>query len=108
MKLFIFGFLVSLISLYSHAAYNENAQGKVSSVLTYADGDYIYFTFERPIAHSACNPQFFVISEEIPLDRRQAMLSRLLLAYAAKENVNIGYDKLGSCVHGYIRVHRVG
>ncbi len=37
------------------------------------------------------------------------LFSRLMMAYASKETVNIGYDaEKGSCIHGYMRVHRAG
>ncbi len=101
-----------VLSLFSHsvfAEYNDNMSGKVASVLTYTDSDYIYFTLDnQPTSHSACNPAFFVIEETIPYERRQILLSRLLTAYAKQESLNIGFDNAGNCAHGYIRVHRIG
>ena len=92
----------------SVATYNANVKGEIASVITYADGDYIYFTLKNQPQHEACNPSFFVISESVSENRKNNLLSRLLTAYAMKEAVNIGYDSKGECVHGYIRAHRVG
>ena len=103
-------FLVLLIySTMSSAVYNDNMTGTVSQIMTYADGDYIYFTLSnQPTSHQACSPQYFVISEDVPYQRRQMLLSRLLAAYTTKDAINIGFDNSGDCVHGYIRVHRIG
>ncbi len=105
-------FIVLLAFCFSSAAfasYNSNIKGELEGVYVYTDGDYIYFRFKnQPTTHASCDPTYFVISEDIPLERRQMLLSRLLMAYASKEQVNIGYDKSGNCVHGHIRVHRVG
>lgn len=91
------------------ASYNSNIKGELEGVYVYADGDYIYFKFvNQPTTHKTCKPDYFVISHDVPMERRQMLLSRLLLAYASKETVNIGYDSEGDCAHGYIRVHRVG
>jgi hypothetical protein len=91
------------------AKYNANMRGIVKNVLVYTDGDYIYFRLDnQPTSHPTCGHDFFVISETVSHERRQMLLSRLLSAYAMKENVNIGYDSQGDCANGYIRVHRVG
>jgi hypothetical protein len=91
------------------AVYNANLSGVLAFVSIYADGDYIYLALNnQPTSHPGCNPAYFVIDGAVPLERRQMMLARLLTSYATKEVVNIGYDNVGDCVHGYIRVHRVG
>ena len=91
------------------AAYNANMQGKLSDVMVYSDGDYIYLRLEnQPDSHPQCNPSYFVIAATVPLERRKMMLARLMMAYASGEVVNLGYDSQGDCSHGYIRVHRVG
>lgn len=83
--------------------------GVLEGVYVYTAGDYIYFRLtNQPASHPGCDPTYFVISENVPESRRQMLLSRLLSAYAMKENVNIGYDSKGDCAHGYIRVHRAG
>ncbi len=101
--------LTFLIPVSASAAYNSNIRGVLQGVYVYSDGDYIYFRFEQqPTSHPGCNPYYFVIHGSVPENRRNTMLSRLLTAYAMKENVNIGYDAQGDCSNGYIRVHRVG
>ena len=105
----ILGLLALIFSATSSAGYNANMTGKVTNVMTYTAGAYIYFTLEnQPTSHQSCRPNYFVIDESTPNNIRQQLLSRLLLAYAKDENVNIGFDKVGDCSHGYIRVHRVG
>ena len=101
--------LLVLVSVPAIAAYNANMEGKLTLVAVYADGDYIYLRLDnQPTSHPQCNPSYFVIHETVPLDRRQMMLSRLMMAYAAGETVNLGYDGTGDCAHGYMRVHRAG
>jgi hypothetical protein len=91
------------------AAYNANMSGVLTFVGAYADGDYIYLALSnQPTSHPGCNPTYFVIDDTVPLERRQMMLARLLTSYAMKEPVNIGYDNVGDCAKGYIRVHRAG
>jgi hypothetical protein len=108
-KKVVVGSWVLGFSLASSAAYNSNMQGVLKHVAIYADSDYIYIGLEnQPASHPACKSTYFVISEEVPAERRQMLLSRLLMAYATKENVNIGYDGQGNCAHGYIRLHEVG
>jgi hypothetical protein len=82
----------------------------LSGVYVYTDGDYIYLRLKNPPAQElGCKANYFVIAEDVPYERRQMLLSRALMAYASKETVNIGFDNTGdNCVHGYVRVHRVG
>lgn len=109
MKKFIAFVFMSVISVNSFAAYNANMTGEITDVLVYTDGDYIHIRLKnQPSTHPSCNPAFFIIPETVPADRRQALLSRALTAYASKENINIGYDALGDCANGYIQVHRIG
>jgi hypothetical protein len=108
MKLAVFIIFVFCSSL-SWAGYDANMKGVVKHVAIYTEGDYIYFSLEnQPSSHPGCRANHFVISGSIPSERRQMLLSRLLAAYVAKENINIGYDSQGNCTHGYITVHRVG
>jgi hypothetical protein len=91
------------------AIYNNNIAGQLDSFWSYADGDYIYFKLKnQPTTHPLCSPLYFVIPDTVPADRRKLMFARLSLAYAMRESVSIGYDSVGDCAHGYIRVHRVG
>lgn len=100
---------LALLSSLSFADYNANHKSELSAVVTYAAGDYIYVKLKNPPAVTSCDKTYFVISETVPESRRQMMLSRLLMAYASKEVVNIGYDEgSGDCIHGYVRIHRVG
>lgn len=107
-KLFVAAML--LISSYSWAGYNANMEGVIEDLAVYTAGDYIYVRLEnQPASHPGCNPAWFVITEDVPESRRQMLMSRLLMAYASKEKVNIGYDgQAGNCAHGYIRLHRAG
>lgn len=108
MKYILF-ILINTFALNTQADYNANMSGELAHVAVYTDGDYIYLTLKnQPKSHLGCDPSYFVIPESVPADRRKMLLSRLLSAYAMKETVNIGYDNKGDCVHGYIRVHRVG
>jgi len=90
------------------AGYDANVLGTLTGVFVYTNGDYIYFKLDTQPSHPSCDSSYFVIAETVPLERRQMLLSRLLMAYASKERVNIGYDSQGDCASGYIRVHRVG
>lgn len=100
---------ITLVPSIAVAEYNSNVSGELQHLMIYADGDYIYFRLkEQPITHPTCKTDYFVISEDVPESRRNRMYSRLLAAYAAKESVNIGFDGKNECVHGYLKVHRVG
>lgn len=106
-------FIVCLSTLFIHtkafADYNSNIRGELEGVYVYTDHDAIYFRFKtQPTSHETCKATYFVISGSVPQDRRDQLLSRLMLALASKEQVNIGYDSQGNCANGYIRVHRVG
>jgi len=93
----------------SSADYNANMAGVVTMVATYADTDSIYIRLNNQLSsHPACNASYFVITTDVPIERRKAMLANLLTARATGEAMNIGYDSTGSCAEGYIRVHRVG
>lgn len=97
------------ISISARAGNDSNYAGEVEGFYVYTDGDYIYFRLKnQPQTHPGCNPKYFVVSEDVPQERRRALLARLSIAYSLKEPVNIGYDGQGNCVHGYIRVHRIG
>lgn len=107
MKYFLF-LVISAISLNSVAGYNSNHKSELSGVFVYSGSDHIYVTLKSKPATS-CNNTYFVIDNTVQENRRQMLLSRLLLAFASKETVNIGYDKeSGDCVDGYVRIHRVG
>jgi hypothetical protein len=110
MKKIVVAIAVVFISTKALATYNANYAGEIEGVYTYADTDSIYIRLKnQPTSHPGCNPTYFVIDAAgVPLERRKLMFSRLMVAYASSEAVNIGYDNIGSCADGYIRVHRVG
>jgi hypothetical protein len=100
---------IALAAAPAAADYDSNLSGVVTQVLTYTDSDQIYFVLNnQPSTHPSCNPGLFSIDAATPVENRRALLSRLLLAKASGESINIGYDSKGNCSHGYIRVHRVG
>jgi hypothetical protein len=91
------------------AVYDSNIQGVLSGVWNYEDRDSIYFHLNnQPASHPVCNPTYFVIPSSVPADRRYMMFTRLLLAYASGETINIGYAGTGVCAEGSIRAIRVG
>lgn len=100
----------ALISNYVYAGYNANFSGKVTAVLTYPGSTQVLIRVEgQPKTHPQCtNFDYLTIPADISNDSRQLVMSRLLLAFASGQAVNIGYDKEGGCVSGRIRVHRVG
>lgn len=101
--------VLMLVTMPSLAAYNSNISGRVLWVANYMDGDYIYFALDnQPTSHPGCSPTYFVISEDVPQNRRNQALAQLLVARETGNSLNIGYDSSGDCAHGYIRVHRVG
>ena len=93
----------------ANAGYDSNAAFKITDVSVYTDGDFIYVQVETPLAsHPKCITRFMVIPETVPENRRNMLYSRLMTAKVTKEMVNIGYDGTDNCVHGYVRIHRVG
>jgi hypothetical protein len=98
-----------LMSSSANAVYNANMSGIVVTLSTYTDGDYIYLQLNnQPSAHPSCNPAYFVITADTPADRRKSALALLMAAKFSGEPINLGYDNVGNCADGYIRVHRVG
>jgi len=101
--------LLIVTGIPAYAGYDSNIQGVLTGVWNYDDRDSIYIHLnDQPASHPVCNPTYFVIDASVPADRRHMMYSRLLLAYAAGETINIGYDGSGDCAEGSIRVKRVG
>lgn len=113
MKKFV-GLIMMMASVFSmpsaSAYYNANFAGELEGYYIYADGDFVYLRLKNQSSvPGVCNTTYFVIPETVPADRRKMMVARLSVAFAMKETVNIGYDaEGGDCVHGYLRVHRVG
>ena len=92
----------------AHATYNANISGVIVSVVTYDDGLVLFTLQNQPTAHPGCNPNYFAIDPALNPDIKAMLLSRALVAKSSGETLFIGYDGQGSCVSGYIRVHRIG
>lgn len=109
MKLKILLSLSLCLSSSCFAGYNANYRSEITGVYVYSGGDSIYVTLKNKPA-TECENTYFVVKSSVPEGRRQMLLSRLLLAFTTKENVNIGYDKeAGDCADGrYVTIHRVG
>ena len=101
--------ILATVSHKSNAQYNANLKGKVTGVLTYTNSAVIYFRLEnQPQSHPTCKTDYFSIDASTPDNIRQQVLSRLLVAYASGNPVNIGYDKEQECSSGRMKVYRVG
>lgn len=85
--------------------YNANISMKINNVITYSYGNNILFIGDQN-PFPACGP-YFVIHESISSERRQQMLARIMLAYAMKEEITIGYDSQ-NCMGGQVYVFRIG
>lgn len=94
----------------SYADYDNNFTGKVISVLTYPYSKQILIRVEgQPTAHPICNNfDYMAIEANIDNEARQLVFSRLLMAYASGEIINIGYDSKDECVGSRIKIYRVG
>lgn len=80
----------------ANAFYNSNLSGVVAHVAAYADGDYIYFTLvNQPTSHPGCSPTFFVITADVPVQRRMLLYVGLMTAFKSGNAINIGYDGIG-------------
>ncbi len=108
MKKLLLTFASLVLSVNTFAVYNANIISEVTDVMIYTDAAYIYVKVKEMPDHSVCKNGYFVISEDVPMDIKQMLLSRLLMAKATGERLNIGYDRTGDCVHGYMRLHRAG
>lgn len=108
-KYFVF-LVVLVISCTVRADYEKNFDGKITQVLTYTHVDEILIRVEgQPTNHPVCTLfDYMVIDKSVSVERRQVVLSRILLAYASGEIVNIGYDSKDECIEGRIKVYRIG
>lgn len=97
-----------IISVETHAAYTSNIQGVISNVRVYDDGRVLVRLENQPTAHPVCNPEYFAIDSTMDPNIRAMLLSRVLVAKASNETVNIGYDGQGNCSHSFLRLHEVG
>lgn len=95
----------------SAAGYDANIGGKIVALFTYPNGAVYIRLDTQPSTHPVCNPSYFAMSPaasghtETGVDR---MYARALTAFVAGQQINVGYDSQGNCVHSYIRVERVG
>lgn len=106
----VFALCLAILPMFTHAGYNANFSGKITQVLTYTASAQILIRVEgQPSTHPQCTQlDFLAIDAATPDNVRQIVLSRIMMAYASGETVNIGYDKEGGCVGGRIKVYRVG
>ncbi|TVZ37142.1 hypothetical protein P886_1483 [Alteromonadaceae bacterium 2753L.S.0a.02] len=97
-------------SAQASADYDNNFRGKVLDVLTYPYSKNILIRVEgQPNSHPLCTRfDYMVIDGAIDSEARQLVYTRLLLAFARGENVNIGYDSKDECVGSRVKVYRVG
>lgn len=100
--------LIMSVSMPIRATYNDNMSGEVTHVMTYTSGLILFRLKNQPGSHPSCTATYFAIATDTPEAAAQRMYSRLLVAYASKQPVNIGFDNLASCGNNYIRVYRVG
>jgi tRNA A37 threonylcarbamoyltransferase TsaD len=98
------------IPLIASANYDANFTGTITQVLTYTHSDEILITVSgQPTSHPICTSfDHMAIDTAIPSERRQVVLSRILLAYASGTPVNIGYDSKDECIGSRVKIYRVG
>lgn len=96
--------LVAVIPAPSTAEYNSNFVARITAVLTYDSGHFLLALDKMP--SGPCS-NYFVVPGDVPIEARQMLLSRSLLAKSIGENINIGYDGQ-TCVNGWYRIHRIG
>jgi len=110
MKNIVIGLIISALPAATLANYDSNFVGKITEVLTYTHSNELLIRVEgQPNSHPICtNFDFIAIDPSIPAERRQVVLSRILLAYASGKPVNIGYDSKDECVGSRIKIYRVG
>lgn len=90
------------------ATYNANLTGVPVHVSTYDNGSILIKLDNQLTSHPMCDAGFFSIDKTLDPVLINRMLARALAAHAAQQPLLIGYDNTGSCVNGYVRVHRVG
>ncbi len=100
---------LSAISIQANSAYNGEHESKIKNVELSVDSDSIFVHLETAASPAVCsNNSVMVIDGSYSIERRQMLLSRLLMAYATSETLKFGYDKNGSCIGSYVRLHKVG
>lgn len=87
----------------TRAEYDSNVVGRLTNVLISR-----LVIFAHLVDHTREIVQLLsIVALKVPIDGRQMLLSRALLAKSTGEMVNIGYDA-HTCVNGWYRVHRIG
>ena len=112
---------LALILLFLLVTVNVNAvwigvTGKVTTILLYDSTDSILVIMDSPgTAVAECsNTQTFAINGSLPADRRNQMLSALMMAKASGQSVTIMFNDVGGCVswgstsNVYRKIERVG
>jgi hypothetical protein len=108
-KIAMFCTFAVLMTTPAWGIYNANLTGTVSMVLTYDGVSPILVRLNnQPSSHPTCDPSFFAIAADNDTKSTDRMYARLLVALATAQPTNLGYDNLGNCANGYIRIHRVG
>jgi hypothetical protein len=110
-----------LISLFLLITVNANSAwigvtAKVETILLYDSSDSILVILDSPGAAVAecSNNQTFAINGTLPADRRNQMLSALMMAKASGQSVTIMFNDVGGCVswgassNVYRKIERVG
>ena len=110
MKRLIISLALLVLPMSSFANYDANFVGKITHVLTYTHSDELLIRVEgQPTSHPKCTYlDYLAVDTSIPAERRQVVLSRILLAYASGTPVNIGYDSKDECAGSRIKIYRVG
>ncbi|MDZ7923413.1 MAG: hypothetical protein U5M23_05000 [Marinagarivorans sp.] len=97
----IFSILISANALAWHTV-----GGKIDHISVYSATDIVIVTFVNsagaaitgPEVEACTNKSEFAISTSIPAERRQQMLSILMMAKATGASVTISYDTASGCV----------
>ena len=110
MKKYLVCLSIMLLPVTTLANYDKNFTGRITHVLTYTHTNELLIRVEgQPTSHPKCSQfDYMAIDSSIPADRRQVVLSRILLAYTSGKPVNIGYDSKDECVGSRVKIYRVG
>ena len=107
--------LLLLVTVNANAAW-IGVTGKVTTILLYDSTDSILVVLDSPgtVVAECSNNQTFAINGTLPADRRNQMLSALMMAKASGQSVTIMFNDVGGCVsrgassNVYRKIERVG